>query len=141
MGLEMLKRLGEHLALATIGQLFARPGEWNPKRAADLLAHRGGQVVDFSGNVAHQIKTHDLEDALAVSPRANVKILTVEELGNDLGGDSGLLEDLAHGGGLGFFAGIDESLGETEHGGALASGSSRRFLLWLGCGRRGVLLF
>src|ERR1039458_1456803 len=116
MGFQMLLRLENHLALATVSHLLAGIGERNPEGTFDLDSHIGSEVVDFSGQVAHQIKAHDLEHSFAIAPASNVDILEIDELCNFFGHDPGLLKDFTDGSSLGLLALIHESLGEAQYG-------------------------
>src|ERR1039458_3847920 len=115
-GFQVVLRLAKHLALVAVGKLPARIAERYPKRSLDFDPHVGGEVVDFSGHITHQVEAYDFKNALAVAPRAHVDILVVRELDDRFGNNARLFQDLSHRGSLRFFARIHQAFGKREHG-------------------------
>ena len=126
-GFQIFLCLAQHLAFVAVGKLPGRFGERHPERPLDFDPHVGCEVVDLSGDIAHQVEAHDFEDAFAIAPGADIDIFVIDEFGDRFGHDSGLFLYFANGGGLRFFSRIDQSFGKSQHG---ASALARR-LRWL----------
>ena len=109
MSFDVLLGAPHDVAFAAIAEFAGCFGEGNPESTLNFHAHGRRDVIDPAGFVAQEIKADDLENALLVSPRANVKVLDIRELGNKRGVDASLLPDLPDGGLVGLFTGIDEA--------------------------------
>jgi hypothetical protein len=86
-------------------------GQRYPKSLPDFNSHVGRDVIDFSRDIAHQIKTYDLKDAFAVSPGSHVDIFVVREFRDRFGLDACLLPHFPDGGILRLFAAIHQPFG------------------------------
>src|SRR5215472_14607990 len=106
MRLQPFLRQPDHITLAAITQLALCPRERNPKRFFYLDPHCRTHIVDRAGLVAQQVKAHNLENALLISPSTNIYISDIGEFGKQGPLDSGFFADLAYSSVLGLFARI-----------------------------------
>src|SRR4029077_8528001 len=104
--------LAKHLALVAVCKLACGVGERHPESSLDFDPHVGVEVVDFSGEIAHQVETHNLENTFAIAPGADVDILVIREFGDRSGHDASFFQHFPHGSCLRFFARVHQTLGE-----------------------------
>jgi hypothetical protein len=107
-------RLTKHFAFIAVSQLTGCIRNRNPQSSIHFDPHIRSEIVDFSSDIAHQIKTHNLEDPFAVAPGANIDIPVVAEFRDGLGNDAGFLPNFANCGGLRFFAGSTRPFGRDK---------------------------
>ena len=74
----------------------------------------GRDFVDLPRLVAKEIKADNLENPLSVSPGTHIGILSVAQFRHRNGGEPRLFQDFADGSLLGFFTGIDQTLGQGK---------------------------
>src|SRR3954452_20356939 len=95
-GFQIFLRQLHHVPLAFVGQLPLRAFERNPKRLFHFDPHFGFDVINLPGLVPRQVKADNLENALLVTPAANIHIFNIGELRQFRSLNSGLLTDLPH---------------------------------------------
>jgi len=69
-----------------------------PKRLLDFDPHRGRNAVDAARAIEQQVKADNLEDARAIAPLADVNVLDVGQLIDQIGRAGRFFVDLAESG-------------------------------------------
>ena len=111
MSSEILQGLFDDLAFAFVAESLGGFIQRDPEGALDFDAHRGRDVAELARAIQQEIEADNLEDAGLIAPVADVDILDVGELGNEVGANAGLFVNFTQGSLIGLLAGVDCALG------------------------------
>src|ERR1700687_4177846 len=74
---KVVLRLAKHLALVAVGKLAGLVAQRHPESSLDFDPHVGSEIIDFAGDITHQIEAHDFKNAFAIAPGPDVDILVI----------------------------------------------------------------